>query len=138
MGTGAAVLIAVLLVVILVFLWGRERREKPVASNEQEHEYYKVDATGNDQQYEDKMYDSVGSGRVTTNLQGEVAVASNQAYGVLGHEGYEVEATHGNEQENEDYKNETYNSVGSGRVTINLQQGEVAVASNQAYGVFET
>ena len=55
---------------------------------------------------------------------------------MLQHEDYEVEAT-GNEQENEDYENEMYNSVGSGRVTTNLQQGEVAVASNQAYGVFE-
>ena len=72
-----------------------------------------------------RMRHSVGSGRVTTNLQQRevVVAASNQAYGVLGH------------QENE---NETYNSIASGRVTTNLQQGEVVVASNQAYGVFET
>ena len=76
----------------------------------------------------------IGSGRVTNNLQqGDVAVASNQAYGVLGHKDYELEATHGNEQENE---NETYDSIASGRVTTNLQQREVAVAApNQAYGV---
>ena len=90
-GTGVAVflvlLIAVLLVVILVLsllLWGRKKREKPAQVKATDNEDYKVEATIKEQENENETYDSVASGRVTTNLQqGEVAVASNQAYGVF-------------------------------------------------------
>ena len=93
-----------------------QQGDVPLASNQAYevlgHGHYEVEATGNEQENENEIYDSIANGRVTTNLlQGDVPLASNQAYGILGHDHYEVEAT-GNEQENE---NETYNSVASGK-----------------------